>query len=626
MKRYSLVATLALVALLAPIVAHAAIGVPQPRQQALDLIVTYADAGALNVRRDFPGLDRFERLDRIPGERAVLKFRTRAALEAALAELQSDPDVTSVEVAEVVTAQFVPNDPLYSNQWGPPLIGLEEANDIETGDPNVLVAVVDSVADCSHPDLAANCRPDLARDYNGGASVCQHGYHVAGIAAAVTDNGVGVAGLAGVGIVPLRFLGGNCSGSTADALLAWNYTLELASQGHRVVVNNSWGGSGFSQAHQDALHAMRDAGIVSVAAAGNGGSDGVGDNLCSAPVYPVSYASVLGAASIDEDEGMSRFSNFGNCANGAEVGAPGGSILSTCASGTYCQLSGTSMASPHVAGQAALILSTEPDATVDEVEARILDTVVPLPELATTTVAGGRIHLPESLGEPEPGIRLSLACEAQTVPQEETLDCLVSASGRGGYEGVVDLTCSGVPAATCTLEDDSIDTGDSTGLALTPSTGTPVGGHTLLVNGTSGAHEAEAAVPVEVFPVGTVTVVYEQTESIVLVPGGVAVSAIDVPVSYDVLQVELSYLVTCFPPFNCSASFASPDGATQPLQTVALTGGGNKTVLYTEEFDGFRPAGEWRIEARAPAKRFGEPNQNFRIWPWELTIIGVPEG
>ena len=622
-------ALLASALLLAPLAAHAVVGVPQPRQLPRDLIVTYADTRALDEAADniLPGLDRFHRLDRIPGERAVLQFRTPSALAAALAELRADPDVVSVEVAEIITADYVPNDPLYPSQWGPRLIGLEEASDVETGDSTVLVVVVDSVATCTtHPDLAPNCRQDLARDFiSTETAVCQHGWHVSGTAAAVINNGIGIAGIAGsASIVPLRFLNGSCSGSSANVLLAWDYALSLADQGYSVVVNNSFGGGSYSQVHQDTLEAMRAAGIVVVASAGNGGNDQVGDDICAIPVYPASYAGVFAVASIDIDQGLSSYSNYGNCANGAEVGAPGRDILSTCSGSTYCQLSGTSMSSPHVVGQAALILSTDPELSVAQVEQRIIDTAAPLPELANKTVAGGRIHLPELLGEPEPGIRLSLTCDSAATPQEETLDCAIGASGRGGYAGQVQLDCGGVPAAACVIEDDSIATGDSTGMTLTPSIGTPVGVHTLVVDGTSGGHEASAQTSIEVWAAGTVTVGYTQSSSIILIPGGVATSTLNVPVGYNVIEGKLIYRVACFPKTSCSATLVSPDGIRLPLAVSIPTSTVNLTVLYPSQLDGFRPAGAWKIEARAPAKRFGPPNPQFRIWPWTLTLTGVP--
>ena len=178
-----------------------------------------------------------------------------------------------------------------------------------------------------------------------------HGTHVSGTIGAVGDNGVGVVGVNwNVQIMGLKFLSAGGSGSAADAILAVQYTTDLRNNGVNIVLtSNSWGGGGFSTALYDVIAASGAAGLLFVAAAGNSGLDS--DVL---PHYPSSYdlASVISVAATDYGDNRASFSNYG--AVSVDLGAPGVGTLSTTPGNTYSTYSGTSMATPHVSGVAAL--------------------------------------------------------------------------------------------------------------------------------------------------------------------------------------------------------------------------------------------------------------------------------
>ncbi|MBA2363004.1 MAG: S8 family serine peptidase, partial [Chloroflexia bacterium] len=235
----------------------------------------------------------------------------------------------------------------------------------------------------------------------------KHGTHVSGTIGAQGDNGIGVAGVNwNVTIICGKFLGGN-GGTTADAIEAVDYFTDLRkNRGINVVAtNNSWGGGGYSQSLYDAIERANTAGVLYIAAAGNGGNDGIGDNNDRTPHYPSSYtnANVVAVASTNNAGGRSTFSNYG--LNSVDIGAPGTSIYSTLPSylsTPYGSYSGTSMASPHVAGAAALYASVHPGASAAQIKAALLDTAIPTASIArdsnTPVATGGRLDANATLG------------------------------------------------------------------------------------------------------------------------------------------------------------------------------------------------------------------------------------
>ena len=225
-----------------------------------------------------------------------------------------------------------------------------------------------------------------------------HGTHVSGTIGAKGGNGVGVVGVCwNIKIIVAKFLG-PAGGTTANAIKAIDYITDLKTRHglNIVATNNSWGGGGFSSSLQAAIGRADAAGILFVAAAGNGGSDGVGDNNDVTPNYPSNYsnANVIAVASITSSGAKSSFSNYGLTT--VDLGAPGSGIFSTLPSNNgrkYGSYSGTSMATPHVTGAAALYAASHPGASAATIKSAILSSAVATSSLAGKCVTGGRLNV-----------------------------------------------------------------------------------------------------------------------------------------------------------------------------------------------------------------------------------------
>ncbi len=322
-----------------------------------------------------------ERVDPEPGVSA------RAAADA----LARDADVLYAEPDRTRSAAMRADDPLIAYQWGLARIDVPDAWDVTTGSRDVLVAVVDSGVDLEHPDLTPNLVGGW--DYVDGDALPDdesdvgHGTHVAGTIGARGDDGVGVSGVAwSMRLMPLRILDRAGNGSVSDEIDAF---ARAAASGARVV-NASFGGAGFSQAERDAIAAAT--GVLFVAAAGNDGAD---DD--AAPVYPCAYdlPNVICVTASDRDDGRPGYANVG--ARSVDLAAPGDHIASTLPGGRWGWLSGTSMAAPHVAGAAALLLSHEPRARPADLVAALDGTAAPLTAFAGRTVSGGRLDAAAAL-------------------------------------------------------------------------------------------------------------------------------------------------------------------------------------------------------------------------------------
>ncbi|MCC9609444.1 S8 family serine peptidase [Blastopirellula sp. JC732] len=293
-------------------------------------------------------------------------------------------------------------------------IDAPEAWEITTGNPNVVIAVIDTGVDYTHPDLINNmwvnpgeiAGDGIDNDGNGFVDDVygydflnndgdpmddnMHGTHVAGTIAAEGDNGRGVIGVASsASIMALKFLSASGSGSTADAVRALNYaTMMKKLYGVNVVAtNNSWGGGEYSSALYNAIKASGDENILFVAAAGNNGT-----NNDVTPQYPANYGldNVISVAATDANDQLASFSNYG--ANSVDIAAPGVGIVSTITRGRYLSLSGTSMAAPHVSGVIALAYSVNPSATMDQIKAAILGGADDVASLQGKVSTGGRLN------------------------------------------------------------------------------------------------------------------------------------------------------------------------------------------------------------------------------------------
>ena len=291
-------------------------------------------------------------------------------------------------------ASVVPNDPQFVSQWGLTRINCPDAWDTTTGAPAIVVAVIDTGVDLNHPELAPLLVPgqDLVDfpagsipkpgwvfegDFTGVDATPQdengHGTHVAGTICCLSNNGAGVAGVAwNVRVMPVRVLAriretatGRVSGSGSAANIAAG--IRWATDHGARVINMSLGGYGDTTVEREAVAYAVAQGVVVVAAMGN-------ENTAQLS-YPAAYPSVIAVAATDSADKRAGFSNFGPH---IDVAAPGVGILSTYWDDTYATLNGTSMASPHVAGVAALVLSANPGMTADQVGNVIRSTARPL--------------------------------------------------------------------------------------------------------------------------------------------------------------------------------------------------------------------------------------------------------
>jgi subtilisin family serine protease len=344
----------------------------------------------------------------------------RVPTDRSLTEAVSTLNATgAVEYAECNYRQFAiksPNDPQYPQQWGFPKISAPIAWDRQTDARNVVVAVIDTGVSLNHPDLISNLwrnpgeipNNNIDDDGNGivddvfGANFVpatatgnpdddnRHGTHVSGTIGAMTNNSSGVAGTTwSASIMAAKFLDANGSGTTANAIRAINYAIRMKAD----IMSNSWGGGGFSQALLDAIRAANQAGILFVAAAGNN----IGSDNDANPFYPCSYDSpnVICVMATDQNDNRASFSNFGK--KSVHLAAPGVGILSTLPGGNYGQLSGTSMATPHVSGAAALLKAAHPTWTASDLKQQLLATVDKLASLQGLSVTEGRLNLGRAL-------------------------------------------------------------------------------------------------------------------------------------------------------------------------------------------------------------------------------------
>ncbi|MFC7395373.1 S8 family peptidase [Scopulibacillus cellulosilyticus] len=255
----------------------------------------------------------------------------------------------SVDYAEPNTifhVSYVPNDPAFRTlQYAPEKVGAEQAWDVTQSSPRVKIAVVDTGVDYNHPDLIGKVIKgrDFVDKDNDPLDENEHGTHVAGIAAANTNNGQGIAGLAPkASILAVRVLDASGNGTLDNIAQGIRYAADQGAQ----VINLSLGGNTGSKTLQDAVNYAWNKGSVVVAAAGNAGS--------TLPSYPAYYSHVIAVAATDKNDKLASFSNRGKW---VDLAAPGVDIYSTVPGGNYARLSGTSMASPVVAGIAGLLAS-----------------------------------------------------------------------------------------------------------------------------------------------------------------------------------------------------------------------------------------------------------------------------
>ncbi len=368
----------------------------------------------------------------------ITVVHTPMGVAEAVQALRNSPDVEYAEPNWIYRHSATSNDTYYTNgslfgMYGPATTPANQFGSQagaawgngRTDCSNVYVGIIDEGYMFTHEDLAANAGVNPGEvagngvdddgngyvddvrgwDFAGNNSSVfdgtgdDHGTHVAGTIGAVGGNGKGVAGVCwSVKLLNAKFLGQN-GGTTANAIKAVDYFTDLKTRNgiNIVTTSNSWGGGGFSQGLADAIERANAANILFVVAAGNSTYDCDTSTAC----YPAEYtsANVIAVASITNTGAISSFSNFG--ATTVDIGAPGSGIWSTVpvsakgnkvASG-YASYSGTSMATPHVSGAAALYAAYHPSSTAAAIKAAILNSAVPTGSLSGKTVTGGRLNV-----------------------------------------------------------------------------------------------------------------------------------------------------------------------------------------------------------------------------------------
>ena len=380
--------------------------------------------------------DRVEdRIENAPGWESIDDLDDADAAET-VAEYSRLPEVEyaepnfEIELPDAIDGPLVPvlpHDPQFNDQWALANSGQRGGKEgadisatlawaISTGTDKVVVAVLDSGVDYNHEDLAGNMwvRPASLAPYrdnelgtiddlNGFNAVDNasdpmddngHGTHCAGIIGAEGENNLGIAGVNWkVQIMPLKFMNAGGFGTTKDAIEAINYVIERKKAGVNVrIISASWGSTQKSRALEEAIRKAYENDILFVAAAGNSSV-----NNDRSPHFPSSYnvPNVVSVAALDRHDHLASFSNYG--AKSVAIAAPGVDILSTWLGNAYEEKSGTSMATPVVAGVAALVLAENPRLSVDDLKKKLLASSDPIVALKGKTVTGGRINAAKAL-------------------------------------------------------------------------------------------------------------------------------------------------------------------------------------------------------------------------------------
>ena len=343
----------------------------------------------------------------------VVKTLPGVDAPAALKKLAADGAVEYAEPDAKIKKHAVPNDRFFPDQWNLPAIGAPGAWDVITAAPQATVAVVDGGIDLTHPDLrpnlyvndgerAGNGRDDDRNgyvddvhgyDFAGHDGTPQdsgdgHGSHVAGIIGAQGNNGDGIAGVAwGARLLGLRVLTAEGEGDISDAIKAYGYALRAGAR----VINVSWGGDRFVRAERDMIADAPN--VLFVVSSGN-----TSENADEVAQYPCNHdlTNIICVAASDQQDALASFSNYGP--RNVDIAAPGVSIPSAIPGPAWSREDGTSMAAPHVAGAAALLLGRAPNASVADLRRVLLETAEPKPGLAGRVATGARLNLAGAVG------------------------------------------------------------------------------------------------------------------------------------------------------------------------------------------------------------------------------------
>lgn len=355
----------------------------------------------------------------------LLEVEGTEDIEKVINTFQNDPNVQYAQPNYRLSIFGSPADPRFTEQWGlynngqnvlgetgmaSVDIAAQEAWNITMGNPSIIIGVLDTGIDTTHPDLKNNIfinskeipANGIDDDSNGyiddvtgydfinhdnsvydGKDLDKHGTHIAGIIGA-SANSEGVRGVApNIKILPLKFINGSF-GYTSDAIEAIEYAKAMGVK----VINSSWGGTEYNPALKES---MENSGILFVCAAGNTGSD-----TAVNPVYPASFglANTVAVAAVNNKGNLAPYSNYGPNIN---IVAPGSNILSTLPENNYGIMSGTSMAAPFVTGVASLFLSANPETTFKDIKSRLEQSTTKLPQLSDKIGSGGMVNASKML-------------------------------------------------------------------------------------------------------------------------------------------------------------------------------------------------------------------------------------
>ncbi len=567
-------------------------------------------------------------------------------------QLTMSPAVEIAEPNYLVKALAEPNDPSFATMWalnntgqsggtaGADISALE-AWDITTGSRDVVIGVIDSGMDYNHPDLIPN-RWENDGSYPGhpyGYSTLNaandpmdqdgHGTHVAGTIGASGDNGIGITGVNwNVTLLPCQFLGPT-GGSTAGAIECINYYTDLKTNyGVNIkATNNSWGGGGFSETLRAAIQSGGEAGILFIAASGNDGAD-----ADVSPMYPAGYDLdvIVSVASTDRNDNLSVFtsgaSNYGLTT--VDLGAPGSAILSTTPGNSYAAYSGTSMASPHVAGAAALLWSINPEITPLEMKAILMNSGDELDSLDGKTVSGKRLNLVTALADadPTPSFRLSLSPGSQQIVAAETAEFTLQVGNLADWMGDVELSVSTEPAlAGVSLSANTGQPGDTVIVTVPTTADTAWGDYEITVTGIDAADPEiikEVSADLNVLPQGLADFSFENNTPIDIpdsTPAGIT-SVINVPNEGTVFSTEAGVNITHTWRGDLIVSLTSPDGTQHTLHN--RTGGSADDLVESwtvETFNGETMQGDWTLTVSDNA---GADVGTLNSWNLTITALG----
>lgn len=577
------------------------------------------------------------------------------SVKDALKKVRNHPAVLYAEPNYIVSVAGVPDDAQFDQLWGMHNTGqtggVEDADidaveawDISTGTKDVVIGVIDSGVDHTHPDLNANmwvnpgeiAGDGIDNDGNGyiddihGINAITnsgdpmddngHGTHVAGTIGATGNNGEGVVGVNHTtSMVGCKFLSAAGTGSSADAIKCIDYMVALKNSGVNLrITNNSWGGGGFSQAVHDSITASAEADMLFVAAAGN---DAVDNDVN--PHYPSSYDhdAILAVAGTNHTDGMYSDSQWG--LTSVDIAAPGRNVHSTVPGNRYATFSGTSMATPHVAGVAALALSVNPELTTAELKELIMTTGDDNAATQGLTVTGKRLNAKNALdnADPTPGFSLKVTPGTQTIVAGDTATYSFDVGSIADWDGEVTLALTG-GLEGASLSAETVSPGSSFELSVPTTAETQWGDYSFEVTGTSGELVKSTAVALKVNPQGLNDFVYENDDQIAIPDNNEEGITSTMTVADDLLIFNSNVYVDIAHTWigDLVVTLTSPAGTTATLHNKV---GGNGTSIQqtftTNAFNGESSTGDWTL---AVVDTADQDTGTLNNWKITLTATG----